>query len=355
MSVEAEILPPEVSAIAIIDEALSNPEPTLLNPEKRALFLAKVREVSTIADPDVSTSKGRDEIRSMAAKVTKAKSALDKSRLSLTEDYRKKVAQINEAGNQLINSLGVIAKEVRAPLTAWEAAEKEREDKVAEIIAGLKTASIVTIADTSATVRKRGREVFEIEITKEFFGNKFAEAVALKETAVATLKSALDRLIEQEDQAAELQRLREEKEAREAEERREREAREAEERRAAEARAAQEREAQIAREAEERAAQAEREAAQREIDAANERAAKAEREAQAERDRIAAEKAEEERAAEAQRAEQARREKNAAHRREVMGQIKADLIVAAGITEEQATAAVKALVKGTVRHVQVNF
>jgi colicin import membrane protein len=366
MNAQAEILPPEVSPIAIIDEALSNPEATLLDPTKRDLFLAKVREVSIIENPDVSTSKGREEIRTVAMKVTRAKTAIDKSRLGLTEEYRNKVAAINDAGKSVTTRLAAIAEEVRAPLTAWEEAEKAREAEVERIIAYLKSASIVTISDTSNTVRSRGREVYNVEITKEFFGKSFTEAVSLKESAVETLKAALDGLIEKEDQAAELQRLREQAAAREEQDRQEKAAREAAEAEAERLRlAALEEDMRVqaeksrvetaAREAAEAAAREEREAAQREIDAANERAVAAEREAEEQRQRIAAEQAEADRIAAAQRAEEERRQKNAAHRREIMGQIKADLIVAAGITDEQATHAVKAMVKGGVRHLQVNF
>lgn len=366
MSVEAEILPPEVSAIAVIDEALSNPENTLLDAAKRDLFLAKVREVSIIENPDVSTSKGREEIRTVAMKVTRAKTMLDKSRLGLTEEYRSKVAAINEAGKSVTTRLAAIAEEVRAPLTAWEEAEKAREAEVDRIIAYLKGASIVTISDTSNTVRSRGRDVYNVEIIKEFFGKSFAEAVSLKDSAVETLKAALTGLIEKEDQAAELQRLREEAAAREERDRQEQadcEAAEAEAERLRLAaleedmrvQAEKSRVETAAREAAEVAAREEREAAQREIDAANERAAIAEQAMEVERKRLADEQAEADRIAAAQKAEEDRRQKNAAHRREIMGQMKADLIVAAGITEEQATHAVKAMVKGGVRHVQVNF
>lgn len=362
MAVEAELLPPASQELDPIEAAHKDPESALLNPEKRAAFLAKVREVSKIENPDVSTNKGRDEIRSMAMKVTRVRTMMDAARKGATEDLRRRVKEINDAGNQVIDELLAIGDEVRAPLTAWEEAEKERERRAAELLTWLRSAAIVSIEDTSATVRERGKQAYDIEVTKELFASRYNEAVSVKQTTVDTLMSALRRLTQQEAEQAELEALRQEKLAREEEDRKRLEAEEQAEREAAAAREAEQHKkdeaARLERaqaEAAEAAAQAEREAAQREIDAANERAAQAERDAEAARQKLIKEQEERNRAEQAERDAAAAREKNTKHRREVMGQVKVDLIQAAGITEEQTVAAVRALVGGKVRHVQVNF
>jgi len=367
MASAAEVLPPLEDATDIIELATKNPGEFLLNEEIANEYIKKAWGVARFdVAPDVNTAKGRKEFTALSGKFVTAKTAIDKFRLSLTADLRQQVADINAAGKILTSGLAEIAAEVRKPLTEWEQAEKAREAKCAEIISWLKNASVVTISDTSATVRGRGREVYNQVLTKEQFGKQLGEAQALKDAAVTGLQAALARLIEQEDQAAELERLRAEaaeraeRDAREAAERAaaEREAEEArlaDELRAAAEKAEAERMERAKQEAAESAARAVQEAAQREIDEANARAAEAERAAQAERDRIAAEKAEADRIAAQQQAEQERREKNLKHRREINGQIKADLIVAGGVTEDQATAIVKAMAKGAVRNVEVRY
>lgn len=351
MTVEAEVLPPLSQGLEPIEHINSDPESVLLNAEVRQAVVARVRELSAVADPDVSTAKGREVIRSAAMSVVRAKAAIDKGRLRLTETYRARVSTINEAGKQLVGELQAIADEVRAPLTKYEEVEKARAERSAQMKAWLRNAALVSVQDTTETVKTRGREAHALEVTKDLYGREAGEVQELKDQAVTALRAALDRLKREEAEKAELEELRRLKaerdaadQARLAEEQRQREAEEA--------RAAEER--RLAEAAEEARREAERKA-QAEIEAAEARAREAEERAAAlERQRKADEEAEAARVAEEQ-AETARRERNAAHRRTIMGQIKADLIAAAGITEEQATMAVKAMVKGTVRHVGVTF
>lgn len=363
-STDAEILPPETTDIITL--VFDEPKIALIDTKKGDAFLAAVRAETAKLVPDVTSQKGRDEIRSMASKVTRSKTLVDKARLALTADLRQQVSDINEAGKRITGSLDVLADEVRKPLTDWEDLEKLREARVDETIAWLKKAAVVTISDTAEIVRERSTEVFNREITKDEFGKRYMEARELQEVAVETLKAAMVRLEQEEADRAELARLRKADEERVAREAAERAERERAEREAAEAEAERQRQAaaeqaerdRIARaeqDAAERAAREAHEAAQREIDAANARAAEAERAAQAEREAREAE--ERERAAAAQREadEQARRERNRAHRAQVMGEIKLAIMAAGGITEDQAAPIVKAMVTGSIARVKVEF
>ncbi|WP_333837958.1 hypothetical protein [Novosphingobium sp.] len=280
---QAEVLPP---ATDIIQAVFDNPEIALLNPERRAAFVAKVREASRIAEPDAGTAKGRDEIRKAASKVTRTKTMLDQARKDLTAEYRKKTADINEAGKVVVDQLDALADEVRLPLTEWETAEKAREQRCTEILTWLQNASVVGIAETSADIRKRGNQAFGLEITKAEFGKRYDEALALKDVAVMALRVALETAIQREDEQAELQRLREEAAARAEQDRIEQEAREAEAaeaKRKADQEASEALEAQRIEKAKADAADAERKkieaAKQAEIDAANARADEAEAQA----------------------------------------------------------------------------
>ena len=281
--IQGEVLAP---AADIIQAVFDKPEIALLDAERRATFVAKVREASLIAVPDASTSKGRDEIRKAAAKVTRTKTMLDQARKDMTADLRKQVADINEAGKVVVEQLDALEDEVRQPLTAWEEAEKEREQRCTEIMTWLQNASTVTIGETSASIRQRGKDVFNTQIAKSEFGKRYDEAVLLKETATKALLAALETAIQREDEQAELQRLREEAAKREEQDRIERQAREAEEaeaKRKAEEEAAAAAEAQRLEQAKADAAEAERKRIeaekQAEIDAANTRAAEAEAQA----------------------------------------------------------------------------
>lgn len=75
---------------------------------------------------DVSTSAGRDHIRSVAYKVTRTKTALDAEAKKLTEGWRDSTKRVNEERKLAQERLDSLADEVRAPLTAFESKEKVR-------------------------------------------------------------------------------------------------------------------------------------------------------------------------------------------------------------------------------------
>lgn len=208
--------------------ATVNPLAVFMDEAKYSDFYQKLKEETDKQKGKLSpsTERGRAAIRSLAFKVTKAKTTLDKAGLGLTEEWRQKTNAVNAARKKMVTELDELAAEVRRPLTEWEEAEKARVTRCRQIIDDIKAAAVITIDDTSDTVRARGKDVWEIEIGEEF-GDLADEAEAVKETAVATLGRALNRLIKEEEDQAELEQLR----AKEAE----REEREAEEREAKEA------------------------------------------------------------------------------------------------------------------------
>lgn len=347
----------------------------LFDQDKFDSFYAKLRADIEAVPVDLSTKKGRDAIASAAAKVRSEKASIDRDRKRLTQEWRDNTALVNGAWKGIEARLDELAVEARKPLTEWEQAEKARLDRCNEVISDIHGAAIVTLEDTSESVRLRGMKIWAIEIGEDF-GALANEAEQAKSATIATLQAALARLKKEEAERAELERLRAAEAERAAKEQAEREAREAEERAAAEAKAEaerraaaekaeQERIAAAQREAEDRAkreaaqaAEAERQRIQREHDEAlaaeRRRAEEAERAAQAERDRIAKEEAD--RKAEADRiaAEQARREADQAHRTSIKTAAKQALMTC-GADEETARKIVVAILAGEVPHVTLRF
>lgn len=366
----------ESTSIALVVE--QRPEIVLIDDGKREQLYEHIQREVDAFEPDLSTAKGRDAIKSLAFKITRTKTAIDAAGKKLNEEARAKINVVDAARRDARDKLDALAKSVRAPLTEWEEAEEKRVAWCRSVIASFKAGAIVTMDDTATSVRERGKLAFEVIVKPETFGDMYDEAVAAKDLAVETLKAALARLLKEEADRAELEKLRAEAAEREERERIERETREAEDRATAEAKAAEERRAaaekskterlenarkeaaEAARREAEETARQEREEAEREkqaeIDAANERARLAEASARAERD--AAERAERERIAqtEAEAAEQTKRDKNRAHRAQVMGEAKI-AIMAAGqdVSEAAAVLIVKAIVAGSIPHVSLRF
>lgn len=348
--------------VAKVDE---NPTLILLGDVGITAYTAALRASVAMPGADISTAKARDAIKSAAAALRSKKAAIDKRRLSLTEGYRTKVAQINEVGKAITAEMEVLIEEVRAPVTAWEAAEAKRVDEANGILADLEGAKMIAFGMTSEIVQARLDRIRGINLNPDVLGVRMEMAVDLRDEAVKVLTEAVAGLKAQEQQAAELERLRAEQAA--AEERRRREEQEARAKEEAEARAKAEQERieraraeaaeQAKREAEDAALreQEERErAAQAEIDAANARAAEAERAAAAERQRIADLEAAQKAAADAEAQEKARREADLAHREQVI-EAAADALTGLGLTKKLAVAVVNAIAAGGVPNVEVSF
>lgn len=360
-----EVAPAESGTDLIIAEAQQNAVALFTDEARYSDFYERVKQSVSGFVPDVKTDRGRREIASVAFKVTKAKTTLDKAGLTLTEEWRQRVNAVNAARKKMTTELDELAAEVRRPLTEWEEAEDARQDRCSQMLNRLRSEATVQFGETAADVRARFADIEALTFdAAEYEG--FAEQVtALREQALSALSAAAGRLDQEERDWAELERLRREQEertAREAELARQREEEEAR------SRAEQER-ARLAKEAEERRQREIAEAAERARREADEQArAEERREAEqrlaeersqrqaAEREAEDARRKEQERAAwEAkERREREAREADERHRKAVLRDVRDDLI-AAGLAEEQAKTAALAIGSGSIRHLTVRF
>lgn len=390
---------------ALVAQVEANPTLVLIDEKKFEDFYEQVRAEAKAMPVDLSTEKGRKAVASMAFKIARTKTAIDDAGKKLNEEARAKINAVDESRRKIRERFDALKDEVRAPLTEWEKEEAERVGKVERFFARMVECSKVSLDDTAESVKYRYESLSLINVQLEVFQSRHTEAVQALDRTLGILKDAHDRLTREEEERAELARLRAEKEERErqeterkaAEERAEAERREAEERKkheeaeakrqaeereriAKEAAERAEREAaekieaerreraaaeQRAKEAEERAAREAEEAKRREEEAearrqkeaeeAEHRAAQRERQAaDAERQRMEHEKAERERAEREQREADQLRQQNREHRAKVMGAAKA-AIMEIGIEEPQAKDIVLAVAAGNVPHVSIKF
>lgn len=315
--------------------------------------------------PDVSTKKGRDEIASLAYKVARTKTTLDKQGKDLTEEWRSNTTKVNATRNKIKERLEQLQATVRQPLDAWEAAEEARveghQSKLDLLLSFITTPLGLPSGDLKGLLNVVEETI--VDASWEEFEDRAALA---KQDSTTALTRLIETAEKQEADAAELAVLR----AAQAErDRLEAERLAAEEAARAEAvrierekLAEQQRKDELervekaaaeraAREAEERIAAAEREAAEakeraeREIKQAK---AKALADAQAREQAEAAVRAAEE-------AEQRRRDEDKQHRKAVNNAIVAELVECSGITTDQAHAIVGHLVRGLVPNVTLQY
>lgn len=368
---------------------------TFTDPEEFDRLYSKILEAVKAHVPDVSSKTGRDAIASLAYKVARTKTTLDNQGKALTEEWRSNTTKVNATRNIIKDRLETLQVTVRQPLTDWEEAEQTRVGGHKARLDALIALSKTGFGRPTSELRQLLSDAENTETGAQVWQEFAPQAGVAREDAIDTLKRLLATAEKQEREAAELEQLRAEKaardrqeaerlaaelQAREAEERADRERLAEEKRRADLAAAAEEaalrveREAQekieaakrAAAEAEERHAKAIREAEEarlRDIDAAKRREqeqaerhareianakAEADRKAEAERKRIADAQAAE---AAAQKARDADKE----HRKTINVAIVKELIECAGITTAQAQKVVTQIALGHVPNVTLKY
>lgn len=297
--------------------------------------LKQITEATRSLVPDLTTVKGRKEIASMASKVARSKTYLDGLGKDLVADQKAKIKKVDEERKRMRDTLDELKVEVRKPLTEWENAEEQRKQIHRDNIAEIKALASLPQAP-SGELRELLAKAEAIEIS-----SKWEEFQAEAETALAAALSMLNQQLtarlDQEQKDAELEKLRKEAAEREQKAR--------EEKIAAEAKQQAEREAQEQIDAERTARiRAEQEAQQAE----RRRQQDADAAAQQERQRIEHEKQQEELAKQA-------REQDEMHRAGINNAAALALIEHVQLPEEQARNVVKAIVRGLVPAVTINY
>lgn len=319
----------------------------LTDKEKAEAFFERVKAEVEAFVPDISTAKGRDEIKSLAFKVTKTKTAVDAARKKLTEDARKQVDAANAAGRVIWDKLEALAADVRKPLTDWEQAEKDRVEAIANRMGAIERAGAAQVEDTAESVAGRIADLEQMAFDAEVFRDSLDRAAAARDQAVADLHVLQARLVQEEADRAELAKLRAEAAAREEQDRLAKEAADAKAKEEADAIAAKQRDDEIARKAAEDAtAEAARLAQKALDDQAAAHQAELDRLQKVADDKAAAEKAEADLAAQ--------RERSRAHVSKTMAAAKL-AIMGLGVTEDQAREIVKAIKAGSVPNVTIQF
>lgn len=345
--------------------------------------------VNRIADevrkhvPDVSTKKGRDEIGSIAMKVSKSKTLISKLGKELVADEKARIKLVDSDRIQAEKELDALRDEILAPRSAWEQAEKDRVAKCHEFINEITEVTKPEFINNSAWQLKSYIETLEgLKIDSRFM--EFADQAKIaKFETLETLRTALANREKYEAEQAELERLRQaeqarlqreheeriaceaaEKATREAEEKArfesERVQREKAESEQREARLVAEKEAAMLREQQAKEF-AENQARQAEIDKAiaNERAVQALKQAehnknlaiQAEREKIERQAIEQ---AEMKKKEQEAREANKAHKKQVCDSILSELDKI-GISEQLGQALIKAIYANKIPSISIEF
>lgn len=295
-------------------------------------YLEQIRQAVNEV-PDLTTKKGRDRVASLAAQVSRSKTAIEKPGREYLKRLKEAVRPAEAEIKRFVDACDELRDATRRPLTEWEA-EQERI-KAEEAMLALHVEALAMNED---------------------FDRQLAARIESDHEMALLMNDAFDR--EQADKAAEAER--------------QRIAHEEEIKRLAAAAAAREVEQRAQREREEaahreavlkaQAEQAERDriAAEQKAEADKQAAIEAERrKAQEEADRIRreAEQREQARLAEEKRKadEQARREADVKHRKAVGTEIVKALLASTSLTRDQAIEVLTAVKDGRIPHTGISY
>ena len=333
----------------------ADPSVVFRDEEVRSGLVAEIEAEIKGATYDLSTDKGRRAISSMAAAIARRKTSIDAAGKELNEDHRKAINLVDAIRRDVREKLDGLRDRARAPLTAWEEAEQSRIDHVEKVIASLSNAAYVQIGATVADVDAAMASVAAVTIDLAIFREREPVAAKEKTRALEALSGAKARIQKEEQERAELERLRAEREKQAQREQAEKAERDRERAALAAAEEAKRREAEAARIAAERAVAEERRKA--EVAAEAERRKHEEQLAaeRRERARLEQEAREKEDAARRAREDEERRQADRDHRATVMGQAKAALMEHGGIREDAAKKVVLAIVAGSIPNVSLRW
>ncbi|VCW92721.1 coiled-coil domain-containing protein [Klebsiella quasipneumoniae] len=306
--------------------------PTLYRAGGLDAYLEQIRQAVNEV-PDLSTKKGRDRVASLAAQVSRSKTAIEKPGREYLKRLKEAVRPAEAEIKRFVDACDELRDATRKPLTEWEA-EQER----------IKAEEAMNVLHAEALAMN------------EEFDRQLAARIESDHEMALLMNDAFDR--EQADKAAEAER--------------QRIAHEEEIKRLAAAAAAREVEQRAQREREEaalreaalkaQAEQAERDriAAEQKAEADKKAAVEAERrKAQEEADRIRreAEQREQARLAEEKRKadEQASREADVKHRKTVGTDIVKALMANTSLTRDQAIEVLTAVKDGRIPHTGISY
>ncbi len=310
--------------------------------------------------PDVSTKKGRDAIGSLALKISKSKTLIEKCGKELVAEQKAQIKVIDDDRISIVKKFDLLRDEILAPRDAWEKAEEDRVAKHTGAIRAIRSLYDENTVNQEAHVIKGyvfDIEKLEIDSTFEEFEQ---EAKLAKLETLEKLRTALTTREKYEAEQAELERLRKSEQERLQREHEERIAHEAAERVRLEAeRKAKEEAERVEREKQEAIAKAEREKAEAEQREARLKAEKeaaelrAQHAAEAERKRIEAEQAAK---LEAERKAEEARLANRAHMKKINNEaLSAMMYGVPGLTEEMAKELIRLIAKNEVPNISIKY
>ena len=174
-------------------------------------IIEAIRDKATDFEADASTVKGRKEIASMAAKVSRSKTFLDGIGKELVADWKAKAKVVDISRRTIRDELDKLKEEIRKPLTDWEAEEQARADRLSAEIAKIESLGSDLSGCSSEDLSQRLEAATAWVISPELDGYYKDKAELAKYKSIDAIKQAIEALkVEAERIEAERKRVEQE-------------------------------------------------------------------------------------------------------------------------------------------------
>ena len=341
--------------------------PTITSEQYPALYVSgglnpyyqQIRQQVLSEVPDLTTKKGIDRVKSLAAMVSRSKVAIEKPGREYLKQLKEMPKTIEAELREWNQKMDALRDEVRQPVTELEAKEAVRiaalDERLTRIQMLKSAVEMTTAYQSSAAINGFIADLESIVIDDSWQEYKNRAAMA-KEAAKVELDKALQTALTFEAKQAEIAKLKAEQEEKDRLQREEQiriNARHEAEQQALRDKLAAEQREQEAKDAKDRA---EKQLEQERLEAAERQRVAVERAAEQERQRHLEEQKRIQYEAEQARIEAEIKAADIEHQREFNREVIADLLAnTPELTEPQAIKLLTAIVHGKIRHVTIQY
>lgn len=178
--------------------------PAIFGHNSLGKFVEAVRVAVIDEVPDLSTDKGRKRVASIAAAVSRSKTAIDDAGRAYLKKLKEQPKVIEGELRVFLSDMDALRDKVRAPLNEWEAARDAEEARLQQAIDTL--VQNFTL-DPDSTVADIQGALFGLEqepLTEEDFGKRLEEAEQKRSYGITLLNDQLAKRQQYEREQAEL-------------------------------------------------------------------------------------------------------------------------------------------------------
>lgn len=188
------------------------------------ILVGRLEDYVRAQSTDITTKKGQDDIRSLAAKVARTKTGLDDLGKEFVADLKKQTGAVHAKRKLIRDRLDVLRDEVRAPLTAFEEAEEKRIAGHEAALVLLAGAAVFAVQPSVAEIDDRLTKLKPLAtLNWEEFGDRATEIYDEADNKLNAMRLVA---VQAERDAAELAELRQMKASRDAQDLADQQARE---------------------------------------------------------------------------------------------------------------------------------